>query len=280
MKTVTIPITERGSYTAVVTSPTGETATGNAVTIYDTFAPKSIEQLSGIYFGEDGIFYQINEYGDEYVKAIISPLLPDIDFEYSFNHSQHKALSRLINGIISRNRIKNKYVSYPLSPDDWKTVVNVINYRFGGENGKWNKLFKTISAQYDAVKPYTMDFTENRTGDSTNNSTGSSNSTDTETRNLDKNESLYKRGFNNTGAQVSENTQTTDEGTVGNEIESSATQTDKQNFSQERTYNQSGNIGNKSPMELLDEERRFAAWQLLDVIMDDVDSVIAAYYYI
>lgn len=280
MKTVTIPITERGNYTAVVTSPTGETAQGNTVTIYDVNVPKTIEQLSQIYFGENGIFYWIDTYGDQYVKAIINPLLPDIDFEYSFNHSQRKALSRLIYGIIGRNRMKNKFIGYPLSSEDWKTIVNVINHRFGGENGKWNKLFVTISAQYDATKPYNMDFTESRSGESKNESTGSSNFDDTETRDLDQNRSTYKRGFNNTEAQVSENIETVDTGTVKNESQNSATQSDNQNFTQERTYNQSGNIGNKSPMELLDEERRFAAWQLLDVIMDDVDSVIAAYYYI
>lgn len=280
MKTVTIPITEKGNYTAIAVSPSEDTAQGNTVAIYDVNIPKTIEQLSQIYFGENGVFYWIDTYGDQYVKAIINPLLPDIDFEYSFNHSQHKALSRLIYGIIGRNRMKNKYIGYPLSSEDWKTIVNVINHRFGGENGKWNKLFVTISAQYDATKPYNMDFTESRSGESKNESTGSSNSDDTETRDLDQNRSTYKRGFNNTGTQVSENVETVDTGTVKNESQNSATQSDNQNFTQERTYNQSGNIGNKSPMELLDEERRFAAWQLLDVIMDDVDSVIAAYYYI
>lgn len=233
---------------------------------------------------ENGIFARIVKYfegSSTFVSTFLKNKLPFIDWEYATNHSKDKKLSILVNNMLRRKVKQNSYSGqFPLSERDYEAICSIIYLRFIEGTKKWPKLLESLSIEYDPTNPYYIenDDTENNTGTVQTEDDGTNNETTNTEQN--SNSTKYRNGFNAPSTNPHE--KISDEGsgkeTVGGNYNSNRLET--QNLTTKRNKSTKGNIGNRTPMDLIAEERNFAAWQLYDVFFDDVDSVIASYIYL
>lgn len=197
-----------------------------------------------------------------------------LDIDYIFNRSGDKRISVLLENVYAnyviddndnyctlRNGKRVTFDSDEFLKDLSDTIIsNIIAVKF---YKKWTKLYKALNADYDALKPYSMqlkdDLQINRTNDGTN------------TRDFKEtnNDSTY--GFNSVTETPTDNSVNTDTGTGTTH----STSEDKH----DRTINRSGNIGNKSAMQLLEEELHFRKNIIIEEIYNDLDSVLTRNHY-
>lgn len=167
------------------------------------------------------------------------------------------------------------------------TLEDIIEKRF---NTKWVKYQKLLNLDYDAIKPLQLvtdnelisdHLTSKNIVDATRKTTGkdSTNNTTEYDRNANK-----SYGFNSTIGVDTDSSENTSK-------DSSITDTDMTNKTDDTTdytrdatshrkVNRSGNIGNRLPSEMLEKEIEFRKIQLVDIIVDDILSVLTRSKYI
>lgn len=254
-----------------------------------TSVPRTVYEFQGLPEDpmstlENGIFARIVKYfesGSSFVSTFLKNQLPFIDWEYATNHSKDKKLSTLVNNMLRRKVKQNSYSGqFPLSEKDYEAICSIIYLRFIAGTKKWPKLLDSLSIGYDPTNPY---YIENQDGE-TNTGTikTEDDGTNNETTNTEQksNNTKYRNGFNAESTNPHETISDNGSGKEQVGVIYKSNRLETQNLTTKKNKTTKGNIGNRTPMDLIAEERNFAAWQLYDVFFDDVDSVIASYIYL
>ena len=203
-----------------------------------------------------GIISIINYYDNDIQTALEEISGYDevgLDLMYH-QRSGDKELSNLLDYLITQ---------YGTETDDWEEFVAksiIAMYK-----RKLLKLIGTYKIEYDAIKPYNMSLHDDLLSDhldseSSRNSTTSGESTD---------KSSYQ-GFNSSEySDVDKEDSTTKTDTESGDSYS-------RDRTSEREIERSGNIGNKSSQQLIEEEREMLKWNIYITIFSDIDKIMCA----
>ena len=212
-----------------------------------------------------------------------------IDMEYVYNHSGRKLLSRLITKLIEKNNV-NISGGYPISQLDFSRICAIISARFAN---KWKRLYETVTAEFDPLKPFQMDIDEDiqnklssqRNNQNTENSTYNNEQNETVNSQTDGTERNNTFGFNGASSDDGEPRSKVISNETNN-VENNATGSGATSQEQNRTEvyvrdnpiirktNRSGNIGNITLQELTNQQREMLQWQFWDVVFQDCDTVL------
>ena len=235
----------------------------------------------------DGIIFR-------FTTGMLPPLLNVDKFDMSIQYmtrSGTKAISTLVEELLKQYPLRhviNEYTLdeyYMISSQAQSNILAIIQSRF---QTKWQKLYDTITAQYDALNPYDMTINEETTDTLTSSGTNSSNKLDNgsrtsnETISGERDDSSY--GFNSPQAVPTDESQNSSESSASDEISNSSTIETSNEYTRSnpttRELTRKGNIGNITKQELLEKERDVWQWQIWDVIFKDLDSVLTRSKYI
>lgn len=255
-----------------------------------------IRKLNDLYPNpvQNGIFYAMSRNTD--LKVLFGKLgiADDIDFhsidlDYIYNHSGEKTLSVLATKYIEQFVFAEGFVVDPAGNrvtfyDAINSISNVmvlfvIKTRFFN---KWEKLIDTLNEDYDFLSPYQMNVEESgnniseHTIDESTSNNGKIISEDSSTNENTNKSSNY--GYDSdtpSPADESEGTNnSSSSGTTTNTNTRTNTKTEDNKEMSSRTIKRSGNIGNKTAQELINEQRELLKYQILDSIYEDLDSVL------
>lgn len=154
-----------------------------------------------------------------------------------------------------KNRFSRRRLSFygvHLSLTDFVTMSSGLQYLLNEKFGvKWNKLISLEEIEYNPLKPFNIELSE----------------TTTDTFKTVK-DITTSSGRDETYAYNSENPTPTDSsnGETTKEYERENPRT--------REYTRVGNIGNTSMQDLVKQEREVANWVILDIIIEDIISVV------
>lgn len=235
----------------------------------------------------DGIIFR-------FTTGMLPPLLNVDKFDMSIQYmtrSGTKAISTLVEELLKQYPLRhviNEYTLdeyYMISSQAQANILAIIQSRF---QTKWQKLYDTITAQYDALNPYDMTINEETTDTLTSSGTNSSNKLDNgsrtsnETISGERDDSSY--GFNSPQSVPTDESQNSSESSASDEISNSSTIETSNEYTRSnpttRELTRKGNIGNITKQELLEKERDVWEWQIWDVIFKDLDSVLTRSKYI
>lgn len=226
------------------------------------------------------------------LNAILSAILNNDDewlatgIEYIYNKSYSKRLSPMLEVLLSSYVIDNDY-KYVYDMDKkitWgefterfnrKILNDVIRVRY---RVKWQKLIDSLEKlKYEVLSPFHTDLDDNITQDYLGSDT--TNSTDNHSTTEDNsvfpfNVNFEKDEEGNDVKQKPVPTSTNSE---------SLNYTDKSNYTRNgahtRKATRSGNIGNMSNQQLIEEEINLRKNQIIDIIFDDLDSILTRNFY-
>lgn len=249
---------------------------------------------------EYGIFLKMgtrfSEFGNILKKLGGYYSLRVLDELYIYNHSGEKTISTLLENFIKRGW-KGSSSTTLLTSDMYETLGYSILSKFGD---KWDKLFDTLAIQYEVLNPYRMELDERISSAESNfrdlinggkdTFTDSDNTTNTETFNdlttVSENEqSAYN---SSTYSPNTKDTDTTSGGKLtefkrnnygGTTYGKTQNETENKSSSNNRTFTRKGNIGNLTNQELIEKEREFLNYQVLNTIFEDMDSILTREYY-
>lgn len=227
---------------------------------------------------DNGIYYILSQnstFSEIFAKLGITMAeqFHALDLEYIYNRSGMKLVTDFMQMIYSK-AIPNT-----------NSLIAVIQMKFAK---KWNELVSTLDYDYNPLEPYQMTVEDNlseqidRSRQTSGEHSQNINSTDNNETTRNDNDSTY--GFNSDSSVPTDDTNSN--GTYSGEsaTEQSGTnssdESGKEERSSGRTINRSGNIGNHTIPELIDEQRALLQYQILEVFSSDLDSVICRSRYI
>lgn len=196
-----------------------------------------------------------------------------LDTEYYFNISGQKSLSPLM----------RHYA--PITSEKLSTVANLV---FNMYKGNWEKLYYTLSLEYNPISNYDMTETEtvdnDRTNTRTNTGTQTTAGNNSATGSTSSNSENDLYGFNSVTAvgdtesdvTASNTTSSTDSHTTTDNL--TETETGGENI--ERTLTRSGNIGVTTSQQMIQSERDLWLWNFFyNVVFPNVDKVLTLEIY-
>lgn len=209
----------------------------------------------------------------------------ELDLEYYNNISGQKIISPLTFSMM---------LGETLTLNDLDVLATVI---FKIYSVRWNKLWDTLSFEYDPIQNYSM--TETMTDDETvieygkvktidGTNTRTPNLTETETPNVTRETEMNRYGFNSsnpvptdTGSETQTGTDTTTTtGTDETEIDSTETDSGSDTHTRNYTLSRAGNIGVTTSQEMIESERKLWMWDFFhDIVFPDVDRVLTINIY-
>ncbi len=150
-----------GAYKAkAVNKPTErESAFSNVITIYSLQHHICVLEDLFPYPEEQGILSLLNmsRLSDFFTEiGLAESYIHDMDMDHIFNRSGTKFISRLVENLIMRNDV-NESGYYPITFEMLQRIANIIALRFGA---KWQKLYKTVTADFDAIAPFVIEIDE------------------------------------------------------------------------------------------------------------------------
>lgn len=219
-----------------------------------------------------------------------------LDVEYIYNVSGLKTVSTLICGLLNEFIIddNNDFVEYKgdritydkfINEIDKKIIRTIIYNKFFL---KWKNLIDTLFIDYDVTNPYRMNVDDNVKFDSSFNNTKENTYTSTgsnegrTSQNGRGSNGIY--GFNSTQSvdankyddySSADETYTNNRNDTGNEKDISI-----KDSTTNRKISRTGNIGNRSVTELIEERREMLKYQIFEIIFSDLDSVLTRSKYI
>ena len=229
---------------------------------------------------------------DADLNAILSAILKNdgewlaIGIEYTYNKSYSKRLSPMLEALLSGYVIDNDY-KYVYDMDKkitWgefterfnrKILNNVIRARY---RVKWLKLIDSLEyLKYDVLSPFHTDLEDNVTQDLLGSDTV--NSTDNHSTTEDNSVFPFNVNF-----EKDENGNDVQQKPVPTSINSeSLNYTDKSKYERNgahtRKASRSGNIGNMTNQQLIEEEINLRKNQIIDIIFDDLDGILTRNFY-
>lgn len=250
--------------------------------------PKMFKKLNDIY--PELLYGVIYNFTDSMLPPLLNVVKFDMSVEY-MSRSGTKAISTLVENLLQEYPLRhviNEYTGdsfYMISSQAQTNILKTLEARF---KTKWQKLYETITAEYDALNPYDMTINEETTDTLTSSGTNLSNKVDTGTKSSnetvsgERDDSLY--GFNSPQSVPTDESQTSSESTVNDEVSNNSTIETSNEYTRSnpttRELTRKGNIGNITKQELLEKERDVWQWQIWDVIFKDLDSVLTRSKYI
>lgn len=174
-------------------------------------------------------------------------------------------------------------------------VSYVSNILYGFYSSNWNKLYETLSYDYDPLTPYVMEF--HGKDEDTENSSGSNSKTrkydgsttveadTTETVNADNRNDIY--GFNSTEGVSSDsqigNSDTTSDANSNEVVDSTekddgefSAQAEKQKTSD---YTRKGNLGFYAPQKMIELQRDSVKWNFYLEVMQNIRDALTSPIY-
>lgn len=206
--------------------------------------------------------------------------------EYIYNKSYSKRLSPLLEALLSGYVIDSDY-KYVYDMDKkitWgefterfnrKILNDVIRVRY---RIKWAKLINALETlKYEVLSPFHTDLEDNITQDFLGSDT--INSTDNHSTTEDNSVFPFNVNF-----EKDENGNGVQQKPVPTSTNSeSLNYTDKSNYERNgahtRKASRSGNIGNMTNQQLIEEEINLRKNQIIDIIFDDLDSILTRNFY-
>lgn len=196
-----------------------------------------------------------------------------LDTEYYFNISGQKSLSPLM----------SHYA--PITQEKLTTVANLVFNMF---RGNWEKLYYTLSLEYNPISNYDMTETEtidnDRSNTRTNTGTQTTAGSNSATGSTSSNSENDVYGFNSvtpvndteSDVTASNTTSSTDSHTTTDNL--TETETGGENI--ERTLTRSGNIGVTTSQQMIQSERDLWLWNFFyNVVFPNVDKVLTLEIY-
>lgn len=211
-----------------------------------------------------GIFSKLSNYNVPWKDSIDSTSL---DIAYHGSHSGNKYISPFIEKMLTDG---------VLSDDNMNKLISAI---YAVYNTNWNKLWDTLSFEYNPIENYSMTETESATESGEYKQTGTdtiNTSGNIQTSN-NNNNSVY--GFNSSDAvgsdkQFGSNTNiSTGESTNTKDLTNNDTKTN------ERTLKRSGNIGVTTSQQMIQSERDLWKWYYFDMVFQDLDKMLTIQIY-
>ena len=193
-------------------------------------------------------------------------------------------------------RSGNKYitplVSYLIENDKLDDIINIL-YQKNIKN--WNKLYETLSFDYNPIHNYDGDETETITitDKGTVDTTGTNKTVDTSTiqdtgtvtNNGSNNDSVF--GFNSSSA-VNDKNSTVNNTTTNNLSTTNNSSSDNNNtnksttdmtHTEQRTLTKGGNLGVTSTQSMIQQERDLWLWNYFEQVFSDIDKTLTLLIY-
>lgn len=208
-------------------------------------------------------------------KQDISAL--NLDYDY-IGHSGNKYITPLVSYLIENDKL-----------DDIITILYQKNIK------NWNKLYETLSFDYNPIHNYDGDETETITitDKGTVDTTGTNKTVDTSTiqdtgtvtNNGSNNDSVY--GFNSTNA-VNDKDSTVNNTTTNNLSTTNNSSSDNNNtnksttdmtHTEQRTLTKGGNLGVTSTQSMIQQERDLWLWNYFEQVFSDIDKTLTLLIY-
>jgi len=198
-----------------------------------------------------------------------------------------KAFSDCVSFLQFNRMVVDNNIYYSLCPENIKSII------FNKFMTKWEELYDTINKKYDVLKPFDISLIESESDklktlqDTSNRVVNENLKTDYQTlKDKSTNTSSDKvYGFNSETGVNSESGDSSTENefsSLNNDTKTGIT-TDTRNYERDitksRDYSRSGNIGNRSYSELIIKEREKLMFNLQDIILEDIASVLCSYTY-
>ena len=266
---VTTRISETGKYKNRAGAGKYYSEFSNVVTILSTC--KNVLRLEELtpHPEEFGIFEFMRNEGTSmstFLNNLLEPLgiddLVSMDVEYIYNRSGRKSVSTLVKTFLQRIN-KKSTVEYPITIKDFTTISAIIRARY---LSKWEKVWATMSYDFDPLAPYTFNQHEKVEKDHTVMSD--------ENEFIDEgSDKSFTYGYNDNGEDGSPTERTVDEST------SLSTTNHTRDNEFERDVTRKGNIGNRTNQELVRQQRDLLMFQFFDVVFDDVDRILTMSIY-
>lgn len=172
-----------------------------------------------------------------------NPIMYDLEFKSLY---KNRFISSLLSTIIEEYGTGKPYEG--ISAEGQLLLKTIIHDRF---KVKWNKLFDLYNREYDALSPFDISLEEDSTDDL---------STTKDKTTYTDNDEIY--GFNSNDSIPTD----VDSGESNREY--------SRTNPKHREYTRKGNIGNITRQQLVEQERKVLQYQLLDVIYEDLVSIL------
>lgn len=182
-----------------------------------------------------------------------------LDIAYHGGRSGEKLISSLVQCFV---------VEDILSSDNLDKITQAI-FTIYGVN--WQKLWATLSFEYDPL--YNYDMTE--TSKDTTSGTHSDTRVETSTQNSEASNSSSVYGFNSSAGQNSDAQTGTGTVTINNNDTDSGTNSG----TVEHTLSRKGNIGVTTSQQMLQSERDMWVWHFFDTVFENVDEMLTLRIY-
>ena len=231
------------------------------------------------WYSSNGIFHYLD--GHEVPWTNTDDFL---DFEYHGNHSGGKFVSPLVRNLLNADG--------ELTSTERARLAMIIFNKF---KDKWDKLYETLSLEYNPIENYRMVESETyeKTNEGTNDYTRNRDVTGTDTGTVvidsDSSDDVTNQvyGFDNgnpTNKDKSSESSSNDTTTTNNlanseneDITDSTETSDTENL--DRTLTRSGNIGVTTSQQMIQSQRDLWMWNFFDVVFKDIDSILTLKIY-
>lgn len=223
---------------------------------------------------------------DDELNTILSKILKSNDewssigVEYIYNKSYSKRISPMLEALLRSYVIDDDY-QYVYAGDEkitWGEFIENFNHKILNDiirvryRVKWKQLIvalEELQNKYDILSPFHTDLEDNIKQDYLGSDTVNS----TEKHNTDNESGVFP--FNVNGASDTAVPISKDKESLNYEDKSKYTR----NGAHQRTATRSGNIGNMSNQQLIEEEINLRKHQIIDIIFDDLDNVLTRNFY-
>lgn len=223
---------------------------------------------------------------DDELKTILSKILKSDDewssigIEYTYNKSYSKRISPMLEALL-RNYVIDDNYEYVYAENEkitWGEFVENFNRKILNDifrvryRVKWKQLIvvlEELQNEYDVLSPFHTKLDDNITQDYL----GSDTINSTEKHNTDNESGVFP--FNVNGASDTAVPVSKDKESLNYEDKSKYTR----NGAHTRSATRSGNIGNMTSQQLIEEEINLRKHQIIDIIFDDLDNVLTRNFY-
>ena len=218
----------------------------------------------------DGIFKFLNALEVPW-KTDSNVTTQDLNIMYHGSRSGQKIVSSLIDTLITEDTLSN---------DNKQNIAMAI---FAKYHTNWEKLWNTLSLEYNPIENYSMTETETETDKhaGTNSFDGSDITVNSENtvQNTQTNNQLF--GFNSTNAVDADKSMGDNTQDVSGNVNRTTKNNSTENLSvdRDRTLKRSGNIGVTTSQKMLQSERNLWIWNFFDSVFKDVDTFLTIQIY-
>lgn len=255
---------------------------------------RKIDNLLSFYDNprENGIFFSM--YKSTYFQSLLQNMgitteeqAHAIDMDYMYNNSGLKTVSCLLENFIKGLVIDDNeefVLTLKYGKVSWDYIVttvdqDIINFVLKTRYlHKWEQLYENATAEFNALNPFHIDYSEQQTADLTSKDTSKNtiaSESETEDELTADDEGLIS-GFNSATPVNSDEQKrsSTSKGNTTNSSEQNRTNDYTRENKVDRTYVRQGNIGNQTQSELLVKQREYLQFVLLKQIYIDLDEVL------